>query len=390
VSYAAIFSLPIRFSSAYMSVLAIHALLVVLLASMVSGVISSSLIFKSTSSVVSIENGNEKQKIDSIITREDKELSRLGDHTSQFDIQNNKADANASQTEIALDDLYLRIERLETDNSYLKSKLKSSISEYEKIKKRYHMVESNYTKTLENNSDLEELVTYYQERIAIQNGSTLILKNKLSESISPPYTFIREREIFWVFKDSQGKTHDWSMPIDTYRALIERPEPRDEKILRSDNGREYSVRDHTKFVDPSSLSLWMDDIENTISNFGMNQSSKDSLFVYEAWYIVSQLTTYSPDLGEDPRWPLETLVEGGGDCEDFAILLASMLKTSQHTKDWQIQMVYFDIDHPNSPEDVNHVSLFIKTDEFEAYFDRSLDPSKNERWEYVQGWYFDI
>jgi hypothetical protein len=180
------------------------------------------------------------------------------------------------------------------------------------------------------------------------------------------------------------------MPIDTYRALIERPEPRDEKILRSDNGREYSVRDHTKFVDPSSLSLWMDDIENTISNFGMNQSSKDSLFVYEAWYIVSQLTTYSPDLGEDPRWPLETLVEGGGDCEDFAILLASMLKTSQHTKDWQIQMVYFDIDHPNSPEDVNHVSLFIKTDEFEAYFDRSLDPSKNERWEYVQGWYFDI
>jgi chromosome segregation ATPase len=163
---------------------------------MVSGVISSSLIFKSTSSVVSIENGNEKQKIDSIITREDKELSRLGDHTSQFDIQNNKADANASQTEIALDDLYLRIERLETDNSYLKSKLKSSISEYEKIKKRYHMIESNYTKTLENNSDLEELVTYYQERIAIQNGSTLILKNKLSESISPPYTFIREREIF--------------------------------------------------------------------------------------------------------------------------------------------------------------------------------------------------
>ena len=116
----------------------------------------------------------------------------------------------------------------------------------------------------------------------------------------------------------------------------------------------------------------------------------DSQFIYETWYIASELTTYSPDIGEDPSWPLETMVEGGGDCEDFAILLASMLKASSYTKDWQIQMVYFDSDHPDHPEGVNHVSLFIKTDKFETFVDRSQDPSSDETWKTVNGWYFDL
>ncbi|MGI0048250.1 MAG: hypothetical protein ACREAW_01815, partial [Nitrososphaera sp.] len=154
---------------------------------------------------------------------------------------------------------------------------------------------------------------------------------------------------------------------------------------------EHTVRDHTKFVDSSSFSPWVDEVfERVISNDGINQTNKDSQSVYELWYIVSQLTTYSSDMGEDPRWPLETLVEGGGDCEDFAILVASMLRATPHTKDWKIQMVYFDIDHPDHPEDVDHVSLFIRTDELETYVDRSLDPSKNESWEHINGWYFDL
>jgi hypothetical protein len=372
-----------------MSAVAIPAVLVVLLISMATVTISSFLVFKSTTFASNIENDKEIQNVDLIITHE--ELSRSSNHTSQFDGKYSEVDVNASQTEIAPDGLSSRIEGLETNNSYLKSKMKAMISERDELKSQYYLLKSNYTKALENNSDLEELMAYYEERIAFQNGSALLLENKLSESISPPYTFIKDREIFWVFKDSLGNKHIWSMPIDTYRALIGRLEPDDEKILRSDNGKIYRVRDHTKFVDSSSLSPWADEVfERSISNDGTRRDNNDSRFVHEVWFIASQLTTYSSDFGEDPKWPLETMVEGGGDCEDFAILLASMLKSSQHTKDWQIQMVYFDIDHPDSPEDVNHVSLFIKTDEFETYVDRSLDPSKNEGWEYVQGWYFDI
>jgi hypothetical protein len=181
------------------------------------------------------------------------------------------------------------------------------------------------------------------------------------------------------------------MPMDIYRAVIERPEPQTTLILRSEDGNRYVVRDHKKFIDSSSLSTWVDELfEKSNSGNAKNMTGNDSRFVYELWYVISHLTTYSPDLGEDPRWPVETLVEGGGDCEDFAILMASALRASSHTTDWQIQMVYFDSNHADYPEDVNHVSLFIKTDEFEIYVDRSLDPSKNESWEYINGWYFDI
>ena len=227
-----------------MSVVAMPAVIVVLLVSMVSGAISSSLISKSASFAPNIENDKEIRNVDSIIPREDGELPRSSDHTSQFDPQDNEAEVKSEQTQMAQDDLSLRIERLETDNSYLKSKLKSTISEYGEIKSQYHMLESNYTRVLENNSDLEELIAYYEERIVFHNGSASLLKNKLSESISPPYTFIKDREIFWVFKDYQGNTHTWSIPIDNYRSLIESPEPQHERILRSDNGKDYRVREN--------------------------------------------------------------------------------------------------------------------------------------------------
>jgi hypothetical protein len=286
----------------------------------------------------------------------------------------------------------LRIENLQTNNTDLKSKLELMRSKYQDIKNQYSQLKAEYARTLENNSQLEEDIAYYEERVALQNNSTTVLQNKLSESLSPPYTFIKDREIYWVFKDSQGNKYNWSIPIDTYRAIIERTDPQDEKVLRSADGSEYTVRDHTKFIDSSFFSPWIDEVFEKVAarSNELNASGTDSQFVYEAWYIASELTTYSPDVGEDPRWPLETMAEGGGDCEDFAILVASMLKASSHTKDWQIQMVYFDSDHRDHPESVNHVSLFIKADKFETFVDRSQDPSSDETWKTVNGWYFDL
>ena len=52
---------------------------------------------------------------------------------------------------------------------------------------------------------------------------------------------------------------------------------------------------------------------------------------FDAWqrlnFVVSfvQSLRYVPDEGEYPRYPLETLVEGCGDCEDMAILAAAIL-----------------------------------------------------------------
>ncbi|MER3408222.1 MAG: hypothetical protein C4292_05650 [Nitrososphaera sp.] len=111
--------------------------------------------------------------------------------------------------------------------------------------------------------------------------------------------------------------------------------------LKKDDGSVIIVRDHTKFVDSTSFADIIDEVH-------ANAGGSDRQFLYELWYITSEMTTYSPDIGEDPRWPLETFVEAGGDCEDLVILMASMLKSSAHTKDWKIQMVYFDLQNPPS------------------------------------------
>ncbi|MDA8083096.1 MAG: hypothetical protein M0024_05515 [Nitrospiraceae bacterium] len=42
--------------------------------------------------------------------------------------------------------------------------------------------------------------------------------------------------------------------------------------------------------------------------------------------FVQQIITYQSDEGEYPKYPVETLVDAAGDCEDFSILGASILK----------------------------------------------------------------
>jgi hypothetical protein len=377
---------------------AASSIVAILIVSMASGAISSSLAFPyqpDIKSAANDENHQTENMVASFGEQKDKEMSQLGQQVSKSNEQNNETTTiKISQMENSLADLSFRIEKLETSNSNLKSKLESMRSKYAEIKSQYSQLKKEYSRTLENNSQLEEDIAYYEERLALQNNGATVLQNKLSDSLSPPYTFIKDREIYWIFSDSQGSKYTWSIPIDTYREIIGRTDPQDEKVLHSEDGLEYKVRDHTKFIDSSSFSPWINEVRSNVANknneTGAGARDIDAKFVYETWYIVSELTTYSPDIGEDPRWPLETLVEGGGDCEDFAILMASMLKASPNTANWKIQMVYFDSDHPQNPQNVNHVSLFIKTDEFEGYIDRSLDPSSAETWNNINGWYFDL
>ena len=86
----------------------------------------------------------------------------------------------------------------------------------------------------------------------------------------------------------------------------------------------------------------------------------------------------------------ETLSRGGGDCEDTAILIAEMLKSSKHTTDWKIQLVYFDAYNPNNPKTVNHVAVAIDDGEINYILE-----STSKEWPYswqdgVRGWYFDV
>ena len=198
---------------------------------------------------------------------------------------------------------------------------------------------------------------------------------------SKPQTIIDDQKINWHVTDSTGNKYHWSMPIETYENLIRSTEPLDTLRLENTNtGDIFTVRDHTKFV-RNGFSNVIDEIYDNLEN--------KSLFPYEVWFIVSQLTTYSYDIGEDPRWALETLSRGGGDCEDTAILIAEMLKSSIHTTNWKIQLVYFDADNPRNPQTMNHVAVHIDDGTY-SYILESTAKNDPYSWEDgIIGWYFD-
>ena len=149
--------------------------------------------------------------------------------------------------------------------------------------------------------------------------------------------------------DVKNNKYFWTMPVTTFESQV--------KIdgypvipVTTNTGQTITVADFRPYV--------LTSFSNVIDNVYDNLENPD-YFVYEIWYMMSKLTIYSFDIGEDPRFALETLVRGGGDCEDTVILIADMIRSSSHTKDWKLQLVYFDSNNPTNPQQINHVALLI-------------------------------
>ena len=78
---------------------------------------------------------------------------------------------------------------------------------------------------------------------------------------------------------------------------------------------------------------------------------------------------------------------GGGDCEDSAILFASMIKAAPI--EWDLQLVYIDSDNPTNPKNVNHVLVSIDTGE-SNYLIETTNKEEIQPFKSIDGWHFDI
>jgi hypothetical protein len=100
-------------------------------------------------------------------------------------------------------------------------------------------------------------------------------------------------------------------------------------------------------------------------------------FLREAWFIVTEMSTYSLDDGsegiklrdgiETPRFPLETLLAGGGDCEDTSILLASLILAAP--VNWDVDLVHMDGHNFFDPQEMNHIIVYVYTGEKEYWIE---------------------
>ena len=164
-------------------------------------------------------------------------------------------------------------------------------------------------------------------------------------------TAIENGKIKWTLFDSKNNQYDWEISIQTYESYMQLSTYPMQTIQYSD-GRKDKIGNFSNHVVKFFTNVIDDIYENSYDNDN---------FIFEVWHIVSNLTIYSSDIGEYPRYAIETLVRGGGDCEDTVILMADMLKSSKHTENWKIQMVYFDSHNPTNPKHVNHVALAVDT-----------------------------
>ncbi|MGI0061200.1 MAG: hypothetical protein ACREBA_01970 [Nitrosotalea sp.] len=188
---------------------------------------------------------------------------------------------------------------------------------------------------------------------------------------------------YWNFCDSKGNSYQWSMPLSTYDYNVQRTKPISYLSLQMPDGSTRTVVDYTKFVEP--------DFTNVIDQV-YDRAGSDGQFIYEVWHIVSQMTTYNKDITNNNLWPLEVLGRGGGDCKDLSILIASMIRSSEHTKDWKVQLVYLDFDNPTSPKTVNHMIVEVDTGTGRYTIEATAKNNGLHAWDgtNIFGWRYDV
>ena len=204
-------------------------------------------------------------------------------------------------------------------------------------------------------------------------------------------TVIEDTEASWSFYDTKDNFYSWSMPVRTYENLLQESKELSyhnrvvsPHRLNNDDGAVFTQVSLDGFVYKEAFEDVIDDLyDNSYSNPD---------FIWEVWELASQMTVYDKDIDQNSegRYALVTLARSGGDCEDLAILIANMLYSSKHTRDWTIQYVYMDSDNPQNPENVNHVIVYVDDGTYEYFIEATGEPSFDYYPEGVVGWYFDV
>lgn len=187
-----------------------------------------------------------------------------------------------------------------------------------------------------------------------------------------------------VLGDSKGQEYHLTVAEEDLKNIAGANMVIQTRYLETRDGTVIAVRDYSQYVQPTSqVSRLADEI--------YENAGDDYEFIYEVWYIVAHSTKYAHEDVENVSFPLETLFNSRGDCEDMTILMASIVGASSYTKDWDIKIAYFDASNPDDSNAVNHVALFIQTDQFRTFVE-STNPELNglSVWNRVDGWYIDV
>ncbi len=156
--------------------------------------------------------------------------------------------------------------------------------------------------------------------------------------------------------------------------------------LRSNQGTDIYVQNYLAFKDTESM--------RPLSNYIQQKSKTNKEFLKNLLYVKSQINTYSFNLIGQPRYPLETFLEGGGDCGASVILIGSMIKATH--PGWKVQLWAVNSNSISNPgTEVNHAILYVDNGEDIKLFIETTSNNPDNAMNYyngkeVSGWAFDL
>lgn len=187
--------------------------------------------------------------------------------------------------------------------------------QYEPIIKDYETqvfdLTSEVSRLSQTVSTQQETIASYKQQVTTLNSQASSLEARLNNVLGITVTQYYE----WVYG---WKTWQWNLPItlSLYAEYLERPR------LQSPSYWVNMVKDPT---DDHYIDQMIQQINSAAIQEGFTELEKVNFviaFVQKLPYTVDIETTPSD---EYPRYPIETLFDRGGDCEDTSILVAALL-----------------------------------------------------------------
>jgi hypothetical protein len=299
-----------------------------------------------------------------------------------------------SQNLVQLNTQYMILQAVhgELSNEYtsLSGRYDSLNGEYSSLQGKYGTLNNQYTTLFGQYENLSaehaSLTNSYNELMARYNDTVDSYSAYREVAITPPYIYTRQREVHLVFQKLDGNLVYWTIPSEWLEHHLRLGDEQrshlayDLTLYNSGTDEYYHVVDDRNFIDATPFTDLMAEL--------YQQSPDDSTFIAEVWNIVAQLTAYNDEIDETPRFPMETLLSGGGDCEDHAILFASMILAAPTS--WQVKFIYMDGDHPSQPEGVNHVIVQVITSDGSHLVEPTSQFYINPYGDSVTGWTYPI
>jgi len=208
----------------------------------------------------------------------------------------------------------------------LQDELASLQSEIKNLQDELNTPESEKIKNLQN-----ELAAQSATLAQVQNSNTALqerigeLENELDVIFNTTVTFD------YQFKTSRWGEHNWTLtiPFRDYFYYKERPRPSWSKYSSMVDGPYYYFKEYGSMVtDPYDDAV----IDSVVRQLNEEASTKNLSDLEKVSLVLGfvQGLTYTDDVvttpfDEYPRYPVETLFDRGGDCEDTSILVAAIL-----------------------------------------------------------------